>query len=185
MSVRVVLTTTGVLNALVITERSDAQAIHVIIRLPISDQTCSMVLNVTDLIQQGTPILFVPGSEIQATTTPATKTAHMFAITTPVNIPNLEVALSGYDPQLTSYLIEGFTFGFKTGYIGSLCRTSVKNLVSATLNSHFTLEKIKKEVESGRVAGPFKKVPFDPFVVSPIGLVPKSDGNFRMIHHLS
>ena len=44
-----------------------------------------------------------------------------------------------------------------------------------------------KEVKLGRVAGPFKKneLPFDYFVQSPIGLVPKHGGKTRLIFHLS
>jgi hypothetical protein len=36
------------------------------------------------------------------------------------------------------------------------------------------------------VAGPFKNIPFDNFICSPLGLVPKSlPGKFRLIHDLS
>ena len=43
-----------------------------------------------------------------------------------------------------------------------------------------------KEVKLGRVAGPFEQIPFEHFIQSPIGLVPKagSDGT-RLIFHLS
>ena len=36
-----------------------------------------------------------------------------------------------------------------------------------------------KEVKLGRVAGPFLKVPFDNYIQSPIGLVPKAGGGTR------
>ena len=45
--------------------------------------------------------------------------------------------------------------------------------------------KIKKEVSLDRVVGPFTFRPFPTLRVSPIGIVPKKDGDFRMIHHLS
>ena len=46
--------------------------------------------------------------------------------------------------------------------------------------------KIIKEVEAGRMAGPFTEPPFDPFHISPIGLRPKKlPGQFRLIHDLS
>ena len=36
------------------------------------------------------------------------------------------------------------------------------------------------------MAGPFKNIPFDNFICSPLGLVPKSlPGKFRLIHDLS
>ena len=43
-----------------------------------------------------------------------------------------------------------------------------------------------KEVELGRFAGPFEELPFQFFVQSPIGLVPKDKGlKTRLIFHLS
>ena len=47
-------------------------------------------------------------------------------------------------------------------------------------------QKITKELEAGRVVGPFQTVPFPDFRVSPLGLVPKKQpGEYRLIHHLS
>ena len=37
----------------------------------------------------------------------------------------------------------------------------------------------------GRVAGPFPQPPFPTLQVSPLGLVPKKDGDYRLIHRLS
>ena len=45
--------------------------------------------------------------------------------------------------------------------------------------------KLIKEVALGRVAGPFSTAPFPSLRVSPVDLVPKKDGDFRLIHHLS
>ena len=46
--------------------------------------------------------------------------------------------------------------------------------------------KIKKEIQAGRIAGPFSDAPFQVFHVSPLGVVPKKNpGEFRLIHHLS
>ena len=45
--------------------------------------------------------------------------------------------------------------------------------------------KIMKEVEAKRYAGPFEKIPFNHFIQLPIGLVPKSNGDVRLISHLS
>ena len=42
-----------------------------------------------------------------------------------------------------------------------------------------------KEVALARVAGPYAEIPYQHFVQSPIGLVPKSGGQTRMIFHLS
>ena len=62
----------------------------------------------------------------------------------------------------------------------------VSNLSSVKLNPDIVCSKILKEVELGRVSGPFKSPPFPNLVISPLGLVPKkSPGQFRLIHHLS
>ena len=46
--------------------------------------------------------------------------------------------------------------------------------------------KIQKELDAGRVAGPFDKPPLPNFQVSPLGLVPKKvPGEFMVIHDLS
>ena len=43
-----------------------------------------------------------------------------------------------------------------------------------------------KEVKNKRYAGPFKDIPFDNFIQSPIGLVPKDNSkDVRLIFHLS
>lgn len=47
------------------------------------------------------------------------------------------------------------------------------------------IELITKEINLGRVAGPFTTSPLPNLRLSPIGLVPKRDGTLRLIHHLS
>ena len=42
-----------------------------------------------------------------------------------------------------------------------------------------------KEVEAKRVAGLYDKIPFENYIQSPVGLVPKAGGKTRMIFHLS
>ena len=42
-----------------------------------------------------------------------------------------------------------------------------------------------KEVQLKRYAGPFDKIPFENYVQSPIGLVPKAGNQTRLIFHLS
>ena len=46
--------------------------------------------------------------------------------------------------------------------------------------------KIEKELLAGRLSGPFEMPPLSPFMVSPLGVIPKkTPGEFRLIHHLS
>ena len=46
-------------------------------------------------------------------------------------------------------------------------------------------EKIMKEVRLKRFVGPFEQPPYQYFMHSPVGLVPKSNGDTRLIFHLS
>ena len=57
---------------------------------------------------------------------------------------------------------------------------------SALDNPDAVDSKLDKELEAGRLAGPFSRPPLENFCVSPLGLVPKKQpGEFRIIHHLS
>ena len=47
-------------------------------------------------------------------------------------------------------------------------------------------EKVQKEINLGRIAGPFDTLPMVNLQISPVGIVPKSDGvSWRLITHLS
>jgi hypothetical protein len=101
-------------------------------------------------------------------------------ITTPIK-PNILKA--GYNPPITTFLVEGFTTGFKIPFTGKEVST---NLKSAKENIDILQTKIDREITAGRVAGPFRTPPFGNFRVSPLGLVPKRSGTnaFRVVHHL-
>ena len=59
------------------------------------------------------------------------------------------------------------------------------NLQSLIGNENIALDIALKEVQLGRVAGPFPCIPLPNLRISPVGLVPKKDGSWRLIHHLS
>ena len=60
------------------------------------------------------------------------------------------------------------------------------NLLSARQQPHVFDQKLAKELEAHRLAGPFDTPPFPVFRVSPLGIVPKKiPREFRLIHHLS
>ena len=84
-------------------------------------------------------------------------------------------------------LLEGFTKGFDIGYTGPVIRQSRASNIPLKVGSKTELwNKLIKEVKLGRVAGPFKEIPFKNFIQSPIGLVPKDHGTkTRLIFHLS
>ena len=108
-------------------------------------------------------------------------------ITTPVRHNKLEYYLHGYDDTLKSYLVSGFKFGF---HINSFNRTNMvsckANLKSASSLPKIIDDKIGKEVDLGRISGPFDSSPFSQYIVSPLGLrEKKAPGEYRVIHDLS
>lgn len=104
----------------------------------------------------------------------------------PVKISALVKYLQFYDKDESAFLLDGFKTGFPIQYTGPREPRDAKNLKSASLCPDLIKSKINKELEAGRVAGPFQSRPLPNLIVSPIGLVPKkTPGEFRMIHHLS
>jgi len=112
---------------------------------------------------------------------------------TPINTTELQQQANGYDTQKLNTIMNGFVNGFKIQYAGPRLYRTAKNLRSAIARPEIVTEKINTEILAGRVAGPFDFPPFDNFIVSPLGLVPKKQTilnsdetkRFRMIHHLS
>ena len=91
-----------------------------------------------------------------------------------------------YNAVETDFLTKGFTEGFDIGYAGPKERRSQsKNLPFSVGTPIEMWNKIMKEVKLKRVAGPFETVPFDSYIQSPIGLVPKAGNKTRLIFHLS
>ena len=87
-----------------------------------------------------------------------------------------------------AFLVNGFTNGFKLHYEGPLhnCKRSAPNLKLRVGSKVELCNKVMTEVELGRYAGPFHEPPFESYVQSPIGLVPKDKGlKTRLIFHLS
>ena len=83
--------------------------------------------------------------------------------------------------------MEGFKEGFDLGYRGpEEIRQKANNLKFTIGNKTELWNKVMKEVKEKRYAGPFKDIPFDNYIQSPIGLVPKDGGKkTRLIFHLS
>ena len=110
-------------------------------------------------------------------------------IISPVDPDILEyyLELSKYDEEETRFLVNGFRHGFDIYYDGPEDRQDRARNIPFQVgvgNKEEMWNKIMKEVEVGRFCGPFKEIPFDNFVQSPIGLVPKVGNKTRLIFHL-
>ncbi|KAJ1163103.1 hypothetical protein NDU88_003566 [Pleurodeles waltl] len=91
--------------------------------------------------------------------------------------------LNGYPrPVEQELLFRGFSKGFRSPAV----TRGANNLRSAREAPGVVQEKLEKELQLGRVAGPFTQPPLPNFIVSSLGIVPKKDqGKYRMVHYLS
>ena len=110
-------------------------------------------------------------------------------VVTPVNVPKLIGLLkeAEYDASEIDFLEKGFTEGFDIGYEGPQTQQSKADNIPITVGSETQLwNKLMKEVKLNRVAGPFSEIPFENYIQSPIGLVPKAGSDQTwLIFHLS
>ena len=113
------------------------------------------------------------------------------SVVTPVNIKRFKQLLdeTGYDKKKSEYLIEGFTNGFDIGYRGNeKVKLQAQNLkLNGGPGDKLVLwNKVMKEVHEKQYVGPFQKIPYEYYIQSPIGLIPKDNGcDSRLIFHLS
>lgn len=114
---------------------------------------------------------------------PATAASSFGGIVTPVNVLNLQHALSNHpNREFVNKLCLELREGARIGYSGPRLFRFSKNLPTASLNP----EVVTEEVAKGRTVGPFRSPPFENLQVSPIGLVPKKHSHkFRTIFYLS
>ena len=73
----------------------------------------------------------------------------------PVRLRNLQILLQGYNPKLVDTLISGFSLGFRIHFSGAEHSFEAPNLRSALDNPAAVDLRLKKELEAGRLAGPF------------------------------
>ena len=94
---------------------------------------------------------------------------------------------TGYDARKTKFIVRGFTEGYSIQYQGDHKVRRVTPNLKLRIGSKLEIwNKVMKEVKDGRYAGPYENPPFEHFIQSPIGLVPKDGGaKTRLIFHLS
>ncbi len=105
----------------------------------------------------------------------------------PIKVEALIQLLEKYPNKKSANILkEGFTHGFKLGYQGERKAREAPNLKSVVKDPVRAMEKLNKEIDKHRIAGPFKNCPIPNLIISPIGLIPKAEpGKFRLIQHLS
>ena len=106
---------------------------------------------------------------------------------TPIKIDALKAYLQGYDRVKTQYLLDGFSQGFMLQSQGlQSANTDVKNPSIPNQLVAEVQKKLQKEIDAGRIIGPFSSPPLPNFRVSPIKVAEKKEpGKYRFIHNLS
>jgi hypothetical protein len=100
----------------------------------------------------------------------------------PLSVDSWAAALRGYPGNLPSIIHNILTFGARIGYTGSQKLMLSKNLTSADEDPATITTQLRKDLDLQRVS---THSGASPFYSSPLGLVPKADGGWRRIHHLS
>lgn len=105
---------------------------------------------------------------------------------TPIKLDVLKKYIDSYDKiSDRELLVTWFSEGLRLQYTGPRQAVTSKNLLSADENRLETLAKLQKEIDLGRIIGPFVNKPISNLRISPIGLVEKADKSWRLITHLS
>lgn len=100
----------------------------------------------------------------------------------PFKIHAWATLLHPYKGALPSQLVFILRFGALLGYQGPSSTIISPNLTSALLDSAIIEKKLKEDLQSGQVV---QATQTSPFISSPLGLVPKQNGDLCRIHHLS
>ena len=105
---------------------------------------------------------------------------------TPIRPFILKCKLSDYpDKAFVEQLIYDLCHSCTIGYNGSQFSYLAKNLVSASQQPEVIDATLAQEYELRRILGSFENPPLPNFRTSGLGLVPKHDGGWQIIYHLS
>ncbi|KAF1967325.1 hypothetical protein BU23DRAFT_293488 [Bimuria novae-zelandiae CBS 107.79] len=111
-----------------------------------------------------------------------TSTAPLHPNPSPLKPAAWRAALAHYPGTLGGTLYEILTHGARIGYTGEEAHIISKNLASAFEAPQVIEVQLAKDLTLGRAGAHSGQ---SPFISSPLGLVPKADGGWRRIHHLS
>jgi len=102
---------------------------------------------------------------------------------TPINIYNLHRELLSHPDE--TYVQALIQHGCDIGYRGSQFAHVSNNLTSTSQQPDILEANITTECQAGHILGPFDTPLLPNFCCSGLGLVPKHDGGWRAIYHLS
>ena len=115
-------------------------------------------------------------------------TAHKSALhsRTPINTHHLYQALISHPDQVfVTQLIHNLEHGCAIGYSGPQFSHCCNNLSSAFQQPSVLDNMLASECSAGRILGPFQSPPLPNLHCSGLGMIPKHDGGWRTIYHLS
>ena len=105
---------------------------------------------------------------------------------TPLCYAHFQAELHAHpDRAWVSWLLDAIKNGVRIGYEGTRDATIAPNLHSSLKHPQAIDREIQKECEAGRLLGPFPLPPIQHLKCSGVGAVPKKNGKWRMIYHLS
>ena len=108
-------------------------------------------------------------------------------VSTPLDVDKLVLELVNHPNSFfVNNLISALRYGTRIGYLGPHQPRVSRNLISASQHPGVVSGNIHKEVQLGRIAGPFSSPPLPDLQCHPIGVVPKKHSvEWRTIYHLS
>ena len=108
-------------------------------------------------------------------------------VSTPIDIDKLETELANHPNRtFVSNLLSMLREGARIGYSGPRFSRVSPNLISAVQHPEVVTLNLNKEVNLGRVAGPYSFPPLPALQCHPVGVVPKKhSSDWRTIYHLS
>ena len=89
------------------------------------------------------------------------------------------------DKAWVSRLLSGITYSINIDYMGPREPMDAHNLLSTHMHPYIIQAQLQKEVDVGRIRGPFTVRPLPSLRCSSLGVVPKKGNKWRMILHLS
>ena len=107
-------------------------------------------------------------------------------LVTPIRLLQLERELVKHpDKGFVGQLLHNITLSCCIGYDGPHYAHTAKHLPTAHSYPDIITSALAKECSAGRMAGPYSQQPVPNLRCSGLGIVPKKDAGWRVIHHLS